>query len=206
MSIASLKLEARPPRRPQPLGVRGGHRRVAGDRHERAHLALAGRLDLLGQAGHRQLAERLGSAAHAAVPAAEAHALALAGLAGRVALARGGQRERGPALAVEVAGQHVDHVDEPAGERAELLGRCSDAPVDGGAARPPPARAPCAGSPRRRSPQTSATRSGGNSRTSARTSSSPSQSSSSAPGRLETLLHQRAGDRPAAGARRRPAG
>ena len=39
--------------------------RVAGDRHQRADLALARRLDLLGQAGDRQLAEDLVEAAHA---------------------------------------------------------------------------------------------------------------------------------------------
>ena len=79
-------------------------------------------------ARHRQLAEGLGQPAHAALPAPEPNAAAAAGRAVRVALARGRQGEHGPALAVEVAGQHVEHVHQPAGQRAELLGggaRCA---------------------------------------------------------------------------------
>ena len=46
---------------------------------ERADLALARRLDLLGEAADRQLAEDLGQAAHAARAPAEADALAASG-------------------------------------------------------------------------------------------------------------------------------
>ena len=47
--------------------------------------------------------------------------LPLARRAGRVALPGGGEREHRAALAVEVAGEHVEDVDEPARQRAELL-------------------------------------------------------------------------------------
>ena len=47
-------------------------------------------------------------------------------------LRRGGAREHRPALAVEVAGQDVHHVDQPAGQGAELLRAGPDASVDGG--------------------------------------------------------------------------
>ena len=43
----------------QPPGVGGGEHRVAGHVHHGADLPLAGRVDLLGQAGRRQLAHRL---------------------------------------------------------------------------------------------------------------------------------------------------
>src|SRR3954449_320425 len=39
----------------------------------------------------------------------------------RVRLARGGEREHRAALAVEISGEHVQDVDEPARERAEPL-------------------------------------------------------------------------------------
>ena len=75
------------------------------------------------------------------------HAAPAARLARGVALPGGGAREHRPALAVEVAGQHVEHVDQPGGERAELLRRGPDAPVDRGALARRPARAPSGGSP-----------------------------------------------------------
>ena len=59
-------------------------------------------------------------------------AAAAAGRAGRVALPGGGAREHRAAGPVEVAGEHVQHVDEPGGERAELLRRGADAAVDRG--------------------------------------------------------------------------
>ena len=74
-----------------------------------------------------------GSAADAARPAPDPHSLADRSAAGRVALPGGGEREHRPALAVEVAGQVVEDVDEPAREGAEALRRRPDARVDGGA-------------------------------------------------------------------------
>ena len=115
----------------EPAGVRRRDARVAGHRDQRPDLALARRLDLVGQRGDRQLAERLGQPAHARRPAADREAAPR--LAGRVGLARGGEREHRAALAVEVAGQHVEDVDQPARERAERLRRRADAAVDGGA-------------------------------------------------------------------------
>ena len=52
-------------RRLEPARVRRRARGVAGQRDQRADLAVAGRLDLLGQAGDGQLAEALRQAAHA---------------------------------------------------------------------------------------------------------------------------------------------
>ena len=101
--------------------------------NERADLPVAGRLDLLGEAGGGQLAVDLGQPADAARAAAEADALAAAGLAARVGRARRGLREHRAAGTVEVPGEHVQHVDEPARDRAELLLAGADAPVDGGA-------------------------------------------------------------------------
>ncbi len=112
--------------------VRRGHHRVARHRDQRPHLALAGRVDLLGQACHRQLAERLAEPADPALPPAQAHAASLAGRAVGVALAGRGEREHRPALAVQVAREHVENVDQPARVRPELLGGRADAGVHGG--------------------------------------------------------------------------
>ena len=115
-----------------PARVRCRARGVAGDRDQRAHLALAGRLDLLRERGDRQLAEALGQPAHARAPAPERDAPAAAGLAGGVALPGGRAREHRAARPVEVPGQHVEHVDQPRGERAELLCRRPDPAIHGG--------------------------------------------------------------------------
>ncbi len=114
------------------VALRRREHRVAGDGDEPLELALAGRRDLLGQARDRHLPQHLGRAAHAALPAVEREAL------GELRRAQAGERpgqglgEHGPALAVEVAGERVHHVDQPGGQRAELLVAGADAAVDGG--------------------------------------------------------------------------
>ena len=88
----------------EPVGVGRRHRRVAGDGDERAHLAVAGRLDLLGEHDDRELAEELGQAAHADVRRPKRHAPALARSRRRVGAAGRGLREHRAAGSVEVAG------------------------------------------------------------------------------------------------------
>ena len=114
-------------------GVGSAHDGVSGEREERAHLTVARRVDLLGEARDGQLADCLRQAADAGAPAGHAHALALARSAARVGGAGSGLREHRAARPVEVAGHDVEHVDEPARERPELLGAGADPPVDGGA-------------------------------------------------------------------------
>ena len=95
------------------------------------------------------------------------------------AAARGEERA---ALAVEVAGQHVEHVHQPARVRPELLRAGADPRVHRGALGAPRARAPCAGSRRPRC-RTRPPPSRAGSRAPARaTSSSPFTCSASAPG------------------------
>ena len=111
----------------EPPGVGSRQGRVARDRQQRPHLARAGRLHLVGERRHGQLAQHLGQAAHTAVPAAGAEGArwALRLLVGRVG-------EHRAARAVEVPGEDVDDVDEPGGEGA-VGGRVgADAPVDDG--------------------------------------------------------------------------
>ena len=60
----------------EPPAVRRRQRRVPADRDERPHLALAGRLDLVGEGGDRDLAEAAGQTAHAAPAVTDAHAAA----------------------------------------------------------------------------------------------------------------------------------
>ena len=114
--------------------VRRREHRVAGDGHERADAPVAGRQDLLGERGDRELAAELRQSAHAA--AAPRVVAALAGARGERHEVDRGLREHGPALAVEVAGDDVEQVDEPLGRGAELLGRDPHAAVaDPGARR-----------------------------------------------------------------------
>ena len=120
-------------RRVETTGVRGGHDRIARDRHERADLALARRLDLLGEHDDGELTEVLGETAHPAAPPPELHAAAHAGRGVRApAGCRRGECEHRAALDVEVPGEDVDHIDQPRRERPVLLGARADAAVDRG--------------------------------------------------------------------------
>ncbi|CAM5657113.1 hypothetical protein SGLAM104S_03885 [Streptomyces glaucescens] len=106
------------------VAVGRGEHGVGGDGDERADrfAVLRRGVDLLGERGDGELALRLGVPAHAGVPAAEGEALAGASRAGRPV--GGCLREEGAAGPVEVAGEDVEDVDEPAGEGA-VAGRCS---------------------------------------------------------------------------------
>ena len=113
----------------QPVAV--GHRegRVPADGHEGPHLPWARRVDLLGQADDGQLAVALGQAAHTAPAPPELDSPPPAGSARRGGPARRGPGEHRAARPVEVAGEDVEHVDQPAGEGAELLRARPDASV-----------------------------------------------------------------------------
>ena len=93
-------------------GVRGRQGRVAGDRQQRSHLPLAGRLHLVGERRDGELAERLRQPAHPAVPPSR-----LEGPRRPPLLLVGGMREHRAAGPVEIPGQDVEHVDEPGSER-----------------------------------------------------------------------------------------
>ena len=115
--------------RVETAGVGGRDHRVAADDHQRLDLAGPGRVDLLGQARHRELAQGLWSAPHPAVPAAETLGLA------PVLLGRGHGHRLGPhqpSHRVEVAGEGADHVGQPRRQGAELLVAGADAGVPGG--------------------------------------------------------------------------
>src|SRR5207237_9166577 len=96
-------------------------------------LPVARGLELLGEAGGWKLAVHLGRLTHPAPPATEAHALSPPGRAARVRAAGRGAGEHRASHPVEVAGEDVDHIHQPARERAELLRAGADAGVDGGA-------------------------------------------------------------------------
>src|SRR5690606_2611882 len=116
----------------EPVAVGCGQYGVGRHGDQGAHgRALVGRgVDLLGEGGQGQFALGLGVAADPGVPPAEGEAAAGAGWArGPVG---GGLREQGTAGPVEVAGEGVEHVDEPAGQGAVRDGAAADAGVDGG--------------------------------------------------------------------------
>ena len=107
--------------------------RVAGHREQGAHLPRAGRVHLFRQRRRRPFAAELRQPAHPRAAGREPPALAEA--RGQGDDVRGRAREHHPALAVEVAGDHVDDVHQPAGEAAELLGGDADAAVADGRGR-----------------------------------------------------------------------
>ena len=165
----------------EPAGVRRAEHGVAGDGHEAADPPGARRVDLLGERGRGKLAVDLGQAADAAREAAEADAASRAGDAGRVPRAGRRLREHRAALAIEVAGQHVEHVDEPARERAELLRAGADASVDRGALRGREIAGDAADDVGREAGQSRATASGVNGRARRSTSARPAVCSARRP-------------------------
>ncbi|CAM5268543.1 hypothetical protein SVIOM74S_09712 [Streptomyces violarus] len=116
----------------EPVAVGRGEHGVGGDDQQRAHrfALLGGGVDLLREGGEGQFALGLRVPAHAGVPAPEGEAAARSG--GARGLVGGGLREERPAGPVEVAGEDVQDVDEPAGQGAVRDGAAADAPVDGG--------------------------------------------------------------------------
>ena len=115
--------------------VRRRQHRVAGDRDQRlAPGPSPGRLDLLGEAASSAArrtprARRDTRLAWRPVTTPRPHA----GRADRVGGERRRLREHRAAGRVEVAGEHVEHVDQPARERAVLLRAGADAAVHRGA-------------------------------------------------------------------------
>ncbi len=92
--------------------------RVARDGDHRLDLPVAGGVDLLGERGGGQFGQRFGIARDAAVPAPGHEALARSRRSRRGRDGR--EREHRPAGPVEISGQDVDDVDQPAAERAEF--------------------------------------------------------------------------------------
>ena len=132
----------------EPAGVRGGQRRVAGHDDQRrgpgprpgSRSPRPGTRSAPGRAPPGALRTRVCQRPVRTGPRRRA-------VWEMVAIA--GRREHRPALDVEVAGQHVDDVDRPRGERAELLVAQADPAVDDGALGLRRARGPAAGSARR---------------------------------------------------------
>ena len=105
--------------------VRRRQHRIAREREQRAHLALAWRRDLFGQRRHRQLVRELRQLAHARME--------LAVVAARTVRTRqvdGRLGEHHAALAIEVPRDRIQAIDQPQREAAELLRAGTHAPVD----------------------------------------------------------------------------
>ncbi|EGY01890.1 hypothetical protein AZA_07438 [Nitrospirillum viridazoti Y2] len=113
----------------QSVTVGGGQDGVAGHGEQGPHLALAGRLDLLRQASHRQFTEHLRRVRYAGAAAAQRHAPPLAARPHRVGGEGGGLGEHRPARRIQIAGQDVDGVHQPTGQGAEFLSAGADAAV-----------------------------------------------------------------------------
>jgi hypothetical protein len=119
----------------QARAVGAGQHRVGGHGEQGADLALAGSLDLFGQAGDGQLAIDLGRTADAGVVASGGHALSNAGFASGVGRKCGRFGKQRAAFAVQVAGQGVEHIHQPTAQRAVFLRAGANAGVNGGAGR-----------------------------------------------------------------------
>ena len=110
-----------------PVGA--GQHRVGGDGDQRTHLPRAGGLDLFGQAGDGQLAHHLGRAADPGVVATGGNALATAGPAHGVGAEGGRLGKHGAARCIQVPGKHIEHIHQPARQRAVFLGAGANARV-----------------------------------------------------------------------------
>ena len=93
-----------------------------------------GGVDLLGERGERA-ARPWPRGARLTRLCQRPSAKPLAGAGGPGRAVGGGEREERAAGPVEVAGEDVEDVDQPAGEGAELDGAAADAAVDGGGGR-----------------------------------------------------------------------
>ena len=125
----------------EPGGIGRGEHRVPGDGDQPPHPALAGRLDLLGEARQRGLAQDLRRPTDPGPPPGRAQRPAPPGGGGDGGDGRSGEQRA--ALHPEVAREHVHHLDQPGGQRAELLVAQADAAVDDG----PPGAGQLAGEP-----------------------------------------------------------
>ena len=110
----------------QAFAVGRGEHRVARDGHQRADALVATSVDLLGESRGGQLARELRQPTHARSPAPVVVARTSPGL---VPGARGGAREHGAPRAVQVPGEDVHDVDEPARQGPELLGAGADTAI-----------------------------------------------------------------------------
>ena len=108
--------------------VDAAQHRVAGQHEERPQLPLAGRGDLVGHDRRRPGAHHVGEPAD---PAALRVVAEPAGLLGRLLERHHRLAEEHPALAVQVAGQQREGVDQHADQRGVLAQTGAGAPVDG---------------------------------------------------------------------------
>ena len=103
-----------------------GQHRVASDGDQGAHLTLAGGEDLLGHGSHGEFAVGLGVRADPAVPPTNRVTAAARRWPARSV---GRSRPHGPSRTVEVAGENVQQIGRPCGQRAELRRVGADAAV-----------------------------------------------------------------------------
>ena len=113
----------------QLLRVRCGENRVTRQAQEPADGVLARSGDLLCEDGDRVLPHCFGLAAHTTVTTTDGETFAATGRTARGGVPGGRQREHGAAAAVDVARHHVDGVDQPCVQGAELHGVHTDASV-----------------------------------------------------------------------------
>src|SRR3546814_20467620 len=92
----------------QALAVGCGQYRIAGAGDQRADAAVAGGVDFLGQCRHRQFTGKLGQATYPAVPAC----VVAAGGSGP-GDRHGSVIDQRSAFAIEIAGLHIDQLDQP---------------------------------------------------------------------------------------------
>ena len=116
-------------RRDKLIAVRCREQRVAADHHHRTNLSGAGGRDFFGHQRGWVLPQRLWEATNASLSAASFEPLADAFLAASRRAGSNGQREHCPAFFIEVAGDHVQHVDEPRRGGAEAHRGGADAAV-----------------------------------------------------------------------------
>ena len=119
------------------MPARSGQHRIARDGDQGSDLTLTRGGDFFDQTGHRNLAEDFLGTTHPGLPSTE---LRQSTFQPRLWLRRDGPdrraRKHGTAGRIEVTGQDVDHVDQPAGQAPELLVAQANSAIDNGPLRP----------------------------------------------------------------------
>ncbi|OIQ65403.1 hypothetical protein GALL_530380 [mine drainage metagenome] len=118
------------PGQARPVG--GGQHRVGSDGDQGAYLVGAGGFNLFGQTGDGQFTHHLRRTTDTCMVAAGGNATPAAALALGVAGKRGSLGKHQPAGDIQMTGEHIKHIHQPAGQGAKALGTGANAGIQRG--------------------------------------------------------------------------
>src|SRR5579883_979328 len=114
----------------EPMTVGRAQRGIAANRDHGLHLPISWSFDLFGQTDSRQLTKEFRQPPHTAMPAPKTSTTSLARHAAGITSSCRSLREHHATFTVKIAGQDIEYIDQPACQRAKLLGAGTDTPID----------------------------------------------------------------------------